>query len=157
MFLGVLFSSVTFLASTLPLVGEIATDHGINFQCYTDDSQFCMNFNPHPNHQGNMAELESCIMDIKKWILIYLFGVLCRFQHYARHITTGSFEGRGNQYMQLVKVLYSNLTIINKQLQTLPQKSLGFEPLTLEVGGECVTVVPAWPREMDVIQPPKGI
>ena len=36
---------------------------------------------------------------------IYLFGVLRRFQHCTGHITTGSWEGRGNQYIQLIKVL----------------------------------------------------
>ena len=29
--------------------------------------------------------------------LIYLFGVLRRFQHCTGHITTGSWKGRGNQ------------------------------------------------------------
>ena len=33
---------------------------------------------------------------------IYLFGVLHRFQHCTGHITTGSWKGRGNQYIQLV-------------------------------------------------------
>ena len=32
----------------------------------------------------------------------HLFGVLRRFQHCTGHITTGSWEGRGNQYIQLV-------------------------------------------------------
>ena len=30
---------------------------------------------------------------------ICLFGVLCRFQHCTGHITTGSWKGRGNQYI----------------------------------------------------------
>ena len=29
----------------------------------------------------------------------YLFGVLRRFQHCTGHITTGSWKGRGNQYI----------------------------------------------------------
>ena len=37
---------------------------------------------------------------------IYLFGVLHRFQHCIGHIMMGRWEGRGNQYIQLVKVLY---------------------------------------------------
>ena len=31
--------------------------------------------------------------------IIYLFGVLRRFQHCTGHITTGSWKGRGNQYI----------------------------------------------------------
>ena len=32
--------------------------------------------------------------------LVYcLFGVLRRFQHCTGHITTGSWKGRGNQYI----------------------------------------------------------
>ena len=31
--------------------------------------------------------------------LICLFGVLRRFQHCTGHITTGSWKGRGNQYI----------------------------------------------------------
>ena len=36
---------------------------------------------------------------------VYLFGVLCHFQHCTRHITTGSWKGRGNQYIQFARVL----------------------------------------------------
>ena len=32
-------------------------------------------------------------------LFICLFGVLRRFQHYTGHITTGSWKGRGNQYI----------------------------------------------------------
>ena len=56
---------------------------------------------------------------------IYLFGVLCHFQHCTGHIMTGSFVGRGNQYIQLVKVLYCKLLTISKQLPTFPHKVLG--------------------------------
>ena len=52
--------------------------------------------------------------------LIYLFGVLCHFQHCSGHITMGSFVGRGNQYIQLVKVLYCKLSTTGKQLPTFP-------------------------------------
>ena len=48
---------------------------------------------------------------------IYLFGVLCRFQHCTGHITTGSWKGRGNQYIQFVRVLYCKLPTNGKQLQ----------------------------------------
>ena len=40
---------------------------------------------------------------------IYLFMVLRRFQHCTGHITTGSWKGRGNQYIQFVRVLYCKL------------------------------------------------
>ena len=40
---------------------------------------------------------------------IYLFGVLRHFQHCTGHITTGSWEGRGYQYIQFVRVLYCKL------------------------------------------------
>ena len=36
---------------------------------------------------------------------IYLFRVLHRFQYCTGHITMGSWKGRGNQYIQFVKVL----------------------------------------------------
>ena len=55
--------------------------------------------------------------------IFYLFGVLRRFQHCTGHITTGSWKGRGNQYIQLVKVLYCN----GKQLPAFP---LEVEPWT---------------------------
>ena len=48
--------------------------------------------------------------------LIYLFGVLRCFQHCTGHITMGSLKGRGNQYIQLVKVLYCTLPTNGKQL-----------------------------------------
>ena len=43
---------------------------------------------------------------------IYLFGVLRRFQHCAGHIMMGSWKGRGNQYIQFVRVLYCKLAEI---------------------------------------------
>ena len=54
---------------------------------------------------------------------IYLFGVLHCFQHYTIHITTGSWKGRGNQYIQLIKILYRKLPTNSKQLPTLPLES----------------------------------
>ena len=51
----------------------------------------------------------------------------------------GNFVGRGNQYIQLVQVLYSALLTISKQLPTFPHK-VWFEPLTSEVGGELYKV-----------------
>ena len=51
---------------------------------------------------------------------VYLFWVLRRFQHCTGHITTGSWKGRGNQYIQLVKVLYCKLPTNSKQLPAFP-------------------------------------
>ena len=34
-----------------------------------------------------------------------LFGVLRRFQHCTGHITTGSWKGRGNQYIEFAREL----------------------------------------------------
>ena len=54
---------------------------------------------------------------------------LRRFQHRTGHITTGSWEGRGNQYIQLVKVLYCELPTNGKQLPAFPLEAmLGTEP-----------------------------
>ena len=55
---------------------------------------------------------------------------------------TGSFMGRGNQYIQLVKVLHCKLPTIGRQLSTFPTFGLEFELQTSEVRGECVTTVP---------------
>ena len=51
------------------------------------------------------------------YLPIYLFGVLRRFQHCTGHITTGSWKGRGKQYIQLVNVLYYKLPTNSKQLK----------------------------------------
>ena len=60
---------------------------------------------------------------------IYLFGVLRRFQHCTGHITMGSWKGRGNQYIQFVRVLYCKLPTNGKQLPAFPHKALtGIEP-----------------------------
>ena len=54
-------------------------------------------------------------------LFICLFGILRRFQHCTGHITKGSWKDRGNQYIQLVKVLYYNCrpTESNYQLSHL--------------------------------------
>ena len=60
---------------------------------------------------------------------IYLFGVLRRFQHYTGHITTGSWNGRGNQYIQFIRVLYCTLPTNSKQLRAFPLEAMpGTEP-----------------------------
>ena len=61
--------------------------------------------------------------------LFFLFGVLRRFQHCIGHITTGSWKGRGNQYIEFARVLYCKLPTNGKQLPAFPHKALmGIEP-----------------------------
>ena len=57
-------------------------------------------------------------------LFIYLFGVLHRFQHCTGHITTGSWKGRGNQYIQFVRVLYCKLPTNGKQLLAFPLEAV---------------------------------
>ena len=60
---------------------------------------------------------------------IYLFGVLHRFQHCTGHITTGSWKGRGNHYIQFVRVLYCKLPTNGKQLPAFLLEAVpGIEP-----------------------------
>ena len=50
----------------------------------------------------------------------YLYGVLRCFQHCTGHITMGSWKGRGDQYIQFVRVLYCKLPTNSKQLPAFP-------------------------------------
>ena len=52
--------------------------------------------------------------------LFCLFGVLRRFQHCTGHITTGSWKGRGNQYIEFARVVYCKLPTNGKQLPAFP-------------------------------------
>ena len=75
-----------------------------------------------------------------------LFVVLRRFQHCTGHITTGSWKGRGNQYIEFARVVYCKLPTNGKQLPAFPLKAVtGIEPPTSEVRGESVTTLPPWP------------
>ena len=61
--------------------------------------------------------------------LFILFGVLRRFQHCTGHITTGSWKGRGNQYIEFIRVLYCKLPTNGKQLPAFPLEAMtGIEP-----------------------------
>ena len=63
------------------------------------------------------------------YLFIYLFGVLRRFQHCTGHITTGSWNGRGNQYIEFARVVYCKLPTNGKQLPAFPLKAItGIEP-----------------------------
>ena len=68
-------------------------------------------------------------------MFFFLFWVLHRFQHCTGHITTGSYKGRGNQYIQFVRVLYCKLPTNGNQLTAFPLEAS-------EVGGESVTTLP---------------
>ena len=59
----------------------------------------------------------------KIFIFIYL-GFLHRFQHCTSHITMGSWKGRGNQYIQFVRVLYCKLLTNSKQLPAFPLEAV---------------------------------
>ena len=63
-----------------------------------------------------------------QWLVF--IGILTSLStHCMSHITTGSFMGRGNQYIQLVKVLYCKLPTDGKQLPAFPlEVRLGTEP-----------------------------
>ena len=55
--------------------------------------------------------------------------VLRRFQHCRGHITSGSWKGSGNQYIQFVRVLYCKLPTNGKQLPAFPLEAVpGTEP-----------------------------
>ena len=62
-------------------------------------------------------------------------------------VTTGSGKGRGNQYIQLVKVLYCKLLTNGKQLPAFQQL---FQTAASDVGGESVTTLPPWPPTENV-------
>ena len=75
-------------------------------------------------------------------LFIYLFGDLCHFQHCTGHIMMGGFVFIGNQYIQLIKVLYCKLPTIGKLLPTM------FEPPTSEVGVECYHYATVAPKSL---------
>ena len=58
-------------------------------------------------------------------VLVDLFGVLHLLQHHTGQISKGGFVGRGNQYIQLVKVLYCELPTIDKQQPTFEHQVRG--------------------------------
>ena len=63
------------------------------------------------------------------YLFIYLFEVLRRFQHCTGHITTGSWKGRGNQYIKFARVVYCKLPTNGKQLPAFPLTAMmGIEP-----------------------------
>ena len=59
------------------------------------------------------------------------------------HITMGSFMGKGNQYIELVKIVYCKLPTNGKQLPAFLGQ--GTKPPISEVGGESATTGPPCP------------
>ena len=53
-------------------------------------------------------------------LFTYLFGLLRHFQHCTGHIMTGSWKGRGNQYIQFVRVVYCKLPTNGKATTSFP-------------------------------------
>ena len=75
------------------------------------------------------AKVAHCILLTNMDYILCLFGILRRFQRCTGHITTGSWKGRGNQYIQFVRVLYCKLLTNGKQLPAFPLEAvLGIEP-----------------------------
>ena len=64
------------------------------------------------------------------------------------HITTDSWKGRGNQYIQLVKILYCKLPTVGKQLPAFPlEVRLGTEPQSQRWEERVFTTLPLWPPQ----------
>ena len=74
----------------------------------------------------------SLIIVVKSPLLlnfIYVFGALRRFQHCTGHNMMGSWKGRGNQYIQFIRVLYCKLLTNSKQLPAFPLEAVpGTDP-----------------------------
>ena len=69
-------------------------------------------------------------------LFFYLFiWDLHHFQHCTGHITMVSWKGRGNQYIEFVRVLYCKLPTNGKQLPAFPLEAMP------EEGGKSVTKV----------------
>ena len=91
-------------------------------------------------------------------LFIYLFGVLHRFQHCTGHITTGSWKGRGNQYIQFVRVLYCKLSTNGKQLPAFPLEAVpGIEPQPQRWEARVLPLCHCGPRDPDVMLPQRRI
>ena len=78
---------------------------------------------------GDSIDNNEVISTVVEVACICLFGVLRRFQHCTGHITTGSWKGRGNQYIEFARVVYCKLPTNGKQLPAFPLTAMmGIEP-----------------------------
>ena len=92
-------------------------------------STYCYRYTAKLSFRGLILIALQCLYVASKGEPIYLFGVLRRFQHCTGHITMGSWKGRGNQYIQSIRVLYCKLPTKAKQLPAFPLEAmLGIEP-----------------------------
>ena len=67
----------------------------------------------------------------------------------------GSWKGRGNQYIQFVRVLYCKLPTNSKQLPAFPLEAvLGTEPQPQRWEAR-VTILPPWPLRSEVEAQPE--
>ena len=73
-----------------------------------------------------------------------LFGVLRHFQHCTSDITTGSWKGRGNQYIEFPRVVYCKLPTNGKQLPAFPLEPVRGSNPGLR-GGRRVLPLTPWP------------
>ena len=60
---------------------------------------------------------------------------------------TGSWKGRGNQYIEFTRVVYCKLPTNGKQLPAFPFEPVRGSNPASEVGGKSVTTPPPWPPE----------
>ena len=128
-----------FLASVVPnpmrgiLMGEVAPKCDC-FVKWKQQSDFMFGFVPLLDFvmpvKVQHTEIITCSIEMNKmYLFIYLFRVLRRFQHCTGHITTGSWKGRGNQYIEFARVVYCKLPTNGKQLPAFPLKAItGIEP-----------------------------
>ena len=66
---------------------------------------------------------------VEKMLYLFIWGFTALSTTVLGHITTGSWKARGNQYIQLVKVLYCKLPTNDKQLPAFPFEAVtGTEP-----------------------------
>ena len=86
-------------------------------------------FNQEESVVGPISEECLYLKEIKSRDRFIYLGFLRRFQHCTGPITTGSWKGRGNQYIQFVRVLYCKLPTNGKQLPAFPLEAVpGTEP-----------------------------
>ena len=71
----------------------------------------------------------ACMYFFLVFMLFIYLGFYVAFNTVTGHITTGSWKGRGNQYIQFVRVLYCKLPTNGKQLRAFPLEAVpGTEP-----------------------------
>ena len=75
-------------------------------------------------HKQSKREKPFSVSNPDHYKVIYLFRILRCFQHYTGHIMTGSWKGRGNQYIQSVRILYCKLPTNGKQLPAFPLETV---------------------------------